>query len=174
MGNAFEGFFKGVGDYPKYYSLELAKLKRLQRKLSRKQKGSNRRHQARIKVAKQHHRIANLRNNNLHHITTYICKNHAKVAIEDLNVSGMLANHQLAKAIADCGFYEFRRQLEYKSRKFGNKLVIADRFYPSSKTCSNCGNIQDMPLKERTYNCCSCGISLDRDLNASIMLSRLA
>ncbi len=159
-----------VFENPKYLNCESAKLKRLQRQLSRKEKGSNRCHKARLKVAKQHNRISNLRNNTLHHITTYICKKHAHVVVEDLNISGMMANHKLAKAVSDCGFYEFRRQLEYKCKKFGSKLTVISRFYPSSKTCSSCGNIQDMPLKERIYNCCSCGVSIDRDLNASINL----
>ncbi|WP_293334850.1 transposase [Microcoleus sp. CAWBG58] len=159
---------------PKYYYQEAAKLKRLQKQLSRKKKGSNRRFKARMKVARQHSRIANLRNNTLHHVTTYLSKNHAKVVIEDLNIAGMMANHRLAKAIADCGFHEFRRQLKYKCRKFGSELMIISRWYPSSKTCSSCGNIQDMPLKKRTYDCCSCGISIDRDLNASLNISRLA
>jgi putative transposase len=97
-------------------------------------------------------------------ITTYLCKNHATIVVENLNVSGMLANHKLAQVIADCGFYEFKRQLEYKSQKFGCEVIIADRWFPSSKTCSNCGHIQDMPLKERTYDCESCGHSMDRDL----------
>lgn len=85
-----------------------------------------------------------------------------------------MANHKLASAIADCGFYEFRRQLEYKCQKISSKLTIISRFYPSSKTCSICGNIQDMPLKQRIYNCCSCGTSTDRDLNAAVNISRLA
>ena len=123
-----------------------------------------------MKVASQHSRIANLRNNTLHHITTYLSKNHAKVVIEDLNVSGMMANHKLAKAIADCGFYEFRRQLEYKCRKFGSELEIISRWYPSSKTCSSCGNIQDMPLKERVFDCQNCDTVIDRDLNAALNL----
>lgn len=159
---------------PKYYYQEAAKLKRLQKQLSRKKKGSNRRLKARMKVDRQHNRIANLRNNTVHHVTTYLSKNHAKVVIEDLNVAGMMANHKLAKAIADCGFHEFRRQLEYKCKKFGSELRIVSRWYPSSKTCSSCGNIQDMPLKDRMYDCNSCGISIDRDLNASVNLSRLA
>ncbi|MCC3417702.1 MAG: transposase [Microcoleus sp. PH2017_29_MFU_D_A] len=163
-----------VFENPKYYYQEAAKLKRLQKQLSRKKKGSNRRFKARMKVARQHSLIANLRNNTLHHVTTYLSKNHAKVVIEDLNIAGMMANHRLAKAIADCGFHEFRRQLKYKCRKFGSELMIISRWYPSSKTCSSCGNIQDMPLKKRTYDCCSCGISIDRDLNASLNISRLA
>jgi putative transposase len=90
-----------------------------------------------------------------------------------LNVAGLLSNHKLAQVIADCGFHEFRRQLEYKAKKFGCEIIIASMWFPSSKTCSNCGLIQDMPLTERTYNCGSCGHSMDRDLNAAINLSRL-
>jgi Transposase and inactivated derivatives len=86
----------------------------------------------------------------------------------------MLANHKLAQVIADCGFHEFKRQLEYKAKKFGCDIIVTDRWFPSSKTCSSCGHIQDMPLKERTYNCGNCGHSMDRDLNAAINLSRLA
>ncbi|MEH2323083.1 MAG: RNA-guided endonuclease TnpB family protein [Nostoc sp.] len=159
---------------PKYYRGNLAKLKRLSRTLARKAKGSKNRHKAKIKLARHHAKVSNLIKDTLHKITTYLCKNHAKVVIEDLNVTGMLSNHKLAGAISDCGFHEFKRQLEYKSKKFGSQIVLADRWYPSSKTCSNCGHIQDMPLKERTYSCESCKFSLARDLNAAINLSRLA
>jgi putative transposase len=160
---------------PKHYKANLEKLRRLSKKFSRKVKGSNNRYKAKTKLAKHHAKVANLRKNALHQITTFLCKNHAKIVVEDLNVSGMLANHKLAKAIAaTSGFHEFKRQLEYKAKKFGCEIIIADRWFPSSKTCSNCGHIQDMPLKERTYNCKSCGHSMDRDLNAAINLSRLA
>ena len=81
-----------------------------------------------------------------------------------------IAFHKLAKSIADQGFYEFRRQLEYKCQWYGSELVVVDRFFPSSKTCSNCGHLQEMPLNLRTYECSDCGISIDRDLNASINL----
>lgn len=163
-----------VFPHPKHYKAHLAKLKRLSRVLARKIKGSENRYKAKIQLAKHHAKVANLRKNTLHKITTYLCKNHAKIVVENLNVSGMLANHKLAQVIADCGFHEFKRQLEYKAKKFGCEIIVADRWFPSSKTCSNCGHIQDMPLKERTYNCGSCGHSMDRDLNAAIMLSRLA
>ncbi|MHC5826702.1 MAG: RNA-guided endonuclease InsQ/TnpB family protein, partial [Nostoc sp.] len=129
---------------------------------------------AKIKLAKHHAKVANLRKDTIHQITTYLCKNHAKIVVEDLNVSGMLAKHKLAQVIADCGFGELRRQLEYKAKKFGCEIVIADRWYASSKTCSNCGHIQDMPLKERVYKCASCNHTIDRDLNAAINLSGLA
>ncbi|NMF63923.1 RNA-guided endonuclease InsQ/TnpB family protein [Brasilonema octagenarum] len=165
---------------PKHYKTNLEKLGRLSRKFSRKVKGYNNRHKAKTQLAKHHARVANLRKNTLHQITlrvrhfaivteaaktasgltTFLCKNHAKIVVEDLNVSGMLANHKLAQVIADCGFHEFKRQLEYKAKKFGSEIIIADRWFPSSKTCSNCRHIQDMPLKERTYNCKSCGHSM--------------
>jgi putative transposase len=93
--------------------------------------------------------------------------------IEDLNVSGMLANHKLAKAVQDMGFYEFRRQLEYKTELYGSELIIADRWFPSSKTCSNCGTIKEsLSLSERVFICDEYGFTLDRDLNASINLMR--
>ncbi|MBE9212333.1 transposase [Plectonema cf. radiosum LEGE 06105] len=158
---------------PKHYKKHLDKLKRLSRTFARKLKGSNNRYKAKIELAKHHTKIANLRKNTLHQITTYLCKNHAKIVIEDLNISGMLSNHKLAQVIADCGFFEFKRQLEYKPKKFGCEIIIASRWFPSSKTCSNCGHIQDIPLKERTYDCKNCGHSIDRDLNAAINLSRL-
>ncbi|MCC3422329.1 MAG: transposase, partial [Microcoleus sp. PH2017_07_MST_O_A] len=85
-----------------------------------------------------------------------------------LNVSGMLANHKLAGAISDLGFYEFRRQLEYKCKMYGSQLVLVDRWFPSSKICANCGHKKDMPLSVRTYDCPACGLSVDRDLNASL------
>ncbi|MHC5937420.1 RNA-guided endonuclease InsQ/TnpB family protein [Nostoc sp.] len=159
---------------PKHYKANIEKLRRLSRKFSIKVNGSNNKHKTKLRLAKHHARVANLRKDTLHKITTYLCKNHAKVVIEDLAVSNMLKNHKLAQVITDCGFGEFRRQLEYKAKKFGCEIIIADRFYPSSKTCFNCGHVQDMPLKERVYNCQSCNFVMDRDLNASINLSRLA
>lgn len=159
---------------PKHYKTNLEKLIRLSRQFSRKVNGSNNKHKAKLKLAKHHARVGDLRKDTLHKITTNLCKNHAKVVIEDLAVSNMVKNHKLAQVILDCGFGEFKRQLEYKAKKFGCEIIVADRFYPSSKTCSNCGHIQDMPLKERIYNCQSCNYSLDRDLNAAINLSRLA
>ncbi|TAG19809.1 MAG: transposase [Oscillatoriales cyanobacterium] len=159
---------------PKHYKTHLSKLRRLSKELSRKTKGSSNRFKAKQRLAKHHAKVANLRKNTLHQITTYLGKNHATIVVEDLNVSGLLSNHKLAQVIADCGFYEFKRQLEYKAKKFGCEVIIADRWFPSSKTCSNCGHIQDMPRAERTYNCGNCGHSMDRDLNAAINLSRLA
>lgn len=159
----------------KHYRKNLVKLKKLSRIYARKNQGSNNKHKAKIKLARHHARIANLRKDTLHKITTYLCKNHAKIVVEDLNVSGMLSNHKLAQAIADCGFHEFKRQLEYKAKKFGCEIIIADRFYPSSKTCSRCGHKKEnLSLSERIYCCENCGFEIDRDLNAAINLSRLA
>ncbi|MFM5981693.1 MAG: RNA-guided endonuclease InsQ/TnpB family protein [Sphaerospermopsis kisseleviana] len=122
-----------------------------------------------------HQKIANIRKDTLHKITTYISKNHAVIGIEDLNVSGMLANGKLSKAISDMGFYQFRRQLEYKTQLYGSKLVIVDRYYPSSKTCSTCGEKKSsLSLSQRVFKCDNCGFEIDRDLNAAINLKQEA
>ena len=155
----------------KPYKKNKRKLKILQRRLSKKQKGSNNHKKACQKVAKLHYRIANIRKDSTHKLTTYLSKNHTEIVIEDLNVKGMSKNHKLASAILDGGFYEFRRQLEYKCKWYGSTLTIVDRFYPSSKTCSCCGNIKrDLKLSDRVYECHNCGLVIDRDLNAAINL----
>ncbi|NES68177.1 MAG: IS200/IS605 family element transposase accessory protein TnpB, partial [Okeania sp. SIO2D1] len=154
----------------KAYRTLQEKLSRLQYLNRNKIIGSANWRAAQLKIAKLHTKVANIRHDVLHKLTTYLAKNHRVVVIEDLNVSGMLANHKLAKSIANQGFYEFRRQLEYKTQWYGSELVVVDRFFPSSKTCSNCGHVQDMPLNVRTYDCPECGLSIDRDLNASINL----
>ncbi len=165
-GEVFEGAYS--------YKKLSAKLAKLQRELSRKIFGSSNYQKAKLKVQKLHRRIANLRKDTLHKLTSHLSKNHAVNVIEDLNVSGMMANHKLAKAIADMGFYEFRRQLEYKSKLYGSKLVIVDRFYPSSKTCSNCGEKKDsLLLSERVFCCEKCHYQIDRDLNAAKNLEKL-
>jgi len=145
---------------PKAYRSYKKRLARQQRKLSRKVKGSNNRNKARAKLAKLHKKIADIRKDNLHKLTTNLAKNHGEVVIENLNVGGMLKNHRLASAIADCGFYEFKRQLQYKCEWYGSKLTIVDRFYPSSQICSNCGHRQKMPLKQRVYKLTSCTSTL--------------
>jgi putative transposase len=155
----------------KPYRKALVKLKQSQRSVSRKQRGSNNRKKAVLKLQRQHRRVSSIRTDALHKITSHLAKNHSRIVIEDLNVSGMLANHKLAGAISDCGFYEFRRQLEYKCQHYGSELLLADRFYPSSQLCSGCGHQQKMPLSVRIYDCPICGASLDRGLNAAINLS---
>jgi len=159
--------FDGVKAY-KNYEKKLARLTWLNR---HKQTGSSNWKKAQVKIARLHRKIANKRKDTLHKITTYIAKNHGVIGIESLNVSGMLANHKLAKAIADMGFYEFRRQLQYKCQLYGGKLVVMDRFFPSSKKCANCYTVKKtLSLSERTYCCSECGIQIDRDLNAAINL----
>ena len=158
------------------------RLKRLQRKVSRKyeknkqgKKYNKTKNITKLetKIKRIHRRLSNIRNNHLHQTTTSIVKTKPyRVVIEDLNVKGMMKNKNLSDAIRKQGFYEFRRQLEYKCKFRGIELIVADRFYPSSKTCSQCGKIKnDLKLKDRVYRC-ECGFEIDRDLNAAINLSR--
>ncbi|NMG10806.1 hypothetical protein DP117_29610 [Brasilonema sp. UFV-L1] len=160
---------------PKAYKKNIQKLKRLSKAHAQKAKGSSNRHKSKIKLARHHAKVSNIRKDSLHKLTNHLCKNHAVIVIEDLSVSGMMQNHKLAQSIADCGFYEFKRQLEYKCKKYGCTLIVADRWYPSSKICSSCGHKKEsLSLSERVYVCDKCGHTLDRDLNAAINLSRRA
>lgn len=149
------------------------RLARLSRSLSRKKKGGSNYAKAKNKLGKLHKRIADIRKDALHKLTHKLATEFDTVAIEDLNVQGMLKNSFLARSLSDSGFYEFRRQLEYKTAMTGAKLFIVDRFYPSSKTCSACGQIHEMKLSERTM-VCDCGNVMDRDLNAAINLKNKA
>ena len=159
--------FEGAKSYRKYE----AKLSRKQRLNRQKVIGSSNWKKAQLAIARLHQTIANIRKDTLHKLTTYLAKNHGTIVIEDLNVSGMVKNHKLAKAISDMGFGEFRRQLEYKTKLYGSSLVIADRWFPSSKTCSNCGVKKEiLSLSERVFQCEECGVQIDRDLNAAINL----
>ncbi|MBK4730499.1 transposase [Oxynema sp. CENA135] len=159
--------FEGAKSYRQYEK----KLSRLQWLNRHKEYGSANWKKAQIKIARLHRKIANIRKDTLHKLTTYLAKNHSRIGIEDLNVSGMLANHKLAKAIADMGFYEFRRQLEYKCQLYGATLIVVDRWTPSTKTCSRCHAKKDsMPLSERVFRCENCGLEIERDFNASINL----
>ncbi|WP_339381544.1 RNA-guided endonuclease InsQ/TnpB family protein [Brasilonema bromeliae] len=159
---------------PKAFKKAQKTLTRLQRQLSRKVRGSHRYKKQKLRISKLHRRIANIRKDATHKATTFICKNHAVVALEDLNTSGMLKNHRLAGAVSDANFYEFRRQVEYKVIRYGGTVVFVDRFYPSSKTCSNCGEIREISLSERVYVCQKCQHTQDRDLNASKNLQKYA
>ena len=159
---------------PRYFRENQSKLKRMQQHLSRKQKGSKRKEKCRLKVAKIHNDIANQRSNFLHNTTSMLVNNYDIISIEDLNVKGMMANHKLAKSIADVSFHEFRRQLEYKCLWYGKELVVIGRFEPTSKTCSCCGWKNDnLTLKDRTFSCKGCGLEIDRDLNAAYNIKRL-
>lgn len=160
-----------VVENPKYYKQSQRKLRKAQKMLSRRIKGSNRREKARVHVAKIYAHIANQRNDCLHKLTTKLVRTYGGICIEDLNVQGMMKNHRLAKSVADASFYEFRRQLEYKAFENGNTVYLADRFFPSSKKCSSCGSVKaKLDLNERTYCCDHCGLVIDRDLNAAINL----
>ena len=157
----------------KPHRAEHKRIVRLSRSLSRKQKGSANRAKAKAKLARLHLRIANVRKDAVHKLTTNLATNYSTIGIEDLNVSGMLKNGKLARAIADAGFFEFRRQLEYKAAMTGAQVIVVDRFYPSSKTCSACGAIHAITLGERVIEC-GCGLKMDRDLNAAINIRRQA
>lgn len=158
-----------VIENPRHLKKSEQKLKRAQRSLSRKMPGSNRRAKAKAKLARIHAHVTNQRHDALHKLTTYLTNKYSEISIEDLNVAGMTKNHHLAKSVMDASFGEFRRQLEYKTERTGARLNIVDRWYPSSKTCSRCGRVKaKLSLSERTYRCESCGLVMDRDLNAAI------
>jgi len=160
---------------PKPHKLLLQRLKRLSRSLSRKIKGSQNRFKAKQKLAKLHARIANIRLDSLDKLTTSLVQRFSTVIIEDLCVKGMMANRKLARAIADMGFYEFRRQLEYKLKFRGGNLIVAPRFFPSSQLCSACGfRNKELTLSDRTWTCPECHSFHQRDLNASLNLKNLA
>jgi len=153
----------------------MAKLKRLSRALSRKIKGSSNRHKAKQKIAKLHARIAFIRQNTLHQLTSHLTSCFHTIGIEDLNVKGMVKNRKLSGAISDMGFFEFRRQLEYKAEMRGGTVVVANRWYPSSKTCSVCGDVQaSLPLSVRNWQCPNCQTQHDRDKNAATNLANYA
>lgn len=164
---------------------ENKKLKRLQRKASRhytkmyKNKTTEKSKnllKLEKSILKQHQKIANIRLNNIHQATTKLIKlNPSHIVIEDLNTSNLIKNKYVSEKIADCSFYEIRRQLEYKCEWNNIKLIIANRWYPSSKVCSSCGNKKEkLSLSERTYKCECCNLKIDRDFNASINLMNLA
>ena len=160
---------------PKPHKALLDRLRRLSRNLSRKQKGSRNRQKAKAKLARLHARIANIRADALHKLTSDLTSRFHTIGIENLNVRGMMRNRHLARSIADMGFSEFRRQLEYKAAMRGGQVVVADRWFPSSKTCSACGSVQEaMPLSVRQWICPDCGACHDRDVNAAINLKNMA
>jgi putative transposase len=167
---------------PKALSSNLKKLKRLSRRHSRKQKGSKNRAKATHKLARLHAHIANIREDALHKATSLIVaktkpdqERPCCIVVEDLNVSGMLKNRKLARSIADVGFHEFRRQLEYKATFSGSLVYTVSRWEPSSKTCSWCGWIdEDLQLSDRVFHCKECGYVADRDFNAAVNLALAA
>lgn len=152
-----------------FFKKQENKIKKLQKQLSRKVKGSNNREKARIKLAKVYERLVNQRENYIHFVVNELLKYYDTICMEDLNVKGMLKNHNLAKAIQEVGFFRFNSVLFDKSINNGKKVIFVDRFYPSSKTCSCCGYIyRRLTLKEREWKCPDCGEIHDRDLNAAM------
>lgn len=150
-----------------------AKLKKLQRKHAKK-KGKSNKEKARLKVARQHEKITNIREDFHHKLSTRLIHENQVVVMEDLNVSGMVKNRKLARAISQQGWYQFVTFLKYKATMYGRELMQVDRFYPSSKTCSSCGTIQSsLPLHIREWTCDACGSLHDRDINAAINLKAL-
>jgi putative transposase len=161
---------------PKHLEKSEKRLAKLQKDLSRKQKGSNNRRKARKKVSKLHEKIANQRKDMLQKVSTQLINKNRVIVIEDLKVNNMIKNHKLAKAIADVSWSEFRTMLTYKAKWYGREIIIAPSNYASSQLCSNCGNqsSQTKDLSCRTYKCPVCGMKMDRDINASKNLLKLA
>ena len=155
---------------PRYGTRDRDRIRKRQQELPRKQRGSNNYKKAQIRLARAHARVADRRADHLHKITTRLVRENQTIAVEDLNVQGMLANHTLARAIADASWSTFRRLLEYKAEWYGRDLVVVDRFLPTSRTCSACGTLRtDLSLSERVFRCADpdCGHTADRDVNAA-------
>ena len=158
-----------VYENKRFFEKSLRKLKISQRRLSKKKKDSKNREKARLKVSKQYKKVKNQRNDYQHKISRELANNFNTICLETLNVKNMMKNHKLARAISDVSWSSFITKLDYKIAENQGCIVRIDRFYPSSKTCSNCGNVKDkLLLSERTYHCSECGFTIDRDLNASI------
>ena len=156
-------------DNPKTFQAKQRKLRKAQKALARKQKGSNNRYKARLKVARIHAEIANARKDHLHKLTTQLMRENQTLAVEDLSVKNMVKNRKLAKAISDAGWGELVQQLEYKAEWYGRELVKVDRWFPSTKRCSSCGHtMEKMPLSVREWDCPECGAHHDRDTNAAL------
>jgi putative transposase len=153
---------------PRLLERRARNVTRYQRRMARKQKGSNNRHKAARKVAAAHGKVRRARQDFLHNTSTRLVQANDLIVVENLNVSGMVRNRRLAGAISDCGWSQFRHMLEYKAAKWGKQLVVIDRWFPSSKTCSTCGHLlAELTLHTRTWRCPSCGTWHDRDLNAA-------
>ncbi|ABQ28937.1 RNA-guided endonuclease InsQ/TnpB family protein [Acidiphilium cryptum] len=160
---------------PKAHKALLQRLRRASRALTRKRKGSSNRRKAKAKLARLHARISAIRKDATHKATTMLAKTYRRIGIEALNVRGMARNRHLARSIMDGGFFEFRRQLEYKAKFYGAAVVVADRWFPSSKTCSCCGSVKaELALSQRLFHCDECGYEAGRDHNAARNLENMA
>jgi IS605 OrfB family transposase len=159
---------------PRALEGSLRKLRRLNRQLARCTAGSRRRNRTRRQLARVYARASNIRRDAMHKLTTGLATRHGTVVVEQLNVAGMVRNRRLARVLSDIGMAELRRQLGYKTGWYGSKLMVVDRFYPSSKTCSGCGWVKaKLTLAQRTFTCEICGLIMDRDLNAARNLVEL-
>ena len=155
-------------DNPKFLKNDLRKLKKLQKRASKRIKGSNNRRKENLRVAILHEKIVNKRENFLHKLSTKLISENQTICLEDLSVENMIKNHKLAQSIQDCSWSKFNEYLEYKARWSGVNIVRIGRFEPSSKMCSNCGKINnELTLKDREWTCESCGSFHDRDVNAA-------
>lgn len=184
--NTAVGVDLGIKDYailsdgtkygnPKFYEKSQRRLKLLQQRFARTKKGSNRHEAMRLKVAKQYRKITNSRVDFLHKLTTDIVKRYDTICLENLNVDGMLKNHNLAKSIQSASWSEFVRQISYKSERNGKNVIFIGRFEPSSKTCSKCGYInRGITLSDREWTCPVCGEHHDRDVNAAKNIKQMA
>jgi putative transposase len=153
---------------PRSLERKARQLARYQRRMARKQPGSNNRKKAGRRVACAHRKVRNARNDFLHRTSTRLVREYGAIAIENLNVSGMIRNRRLARVIADCGWRRFRSMLAYKAERYGRRLMVVDRYYPSSKTCSTCGYLlAELKLSVRAWTCPACGARHDRDINAA-------
>lgn len=156
-----------------FFTNQERKIKKLQRQLSKKKKGSNNRNKQRIRLAKAYEKLTNQKDYYIHCVVNSLLTDNDVVFMEDLNVSGMLRNHHLAKAIQEIGFYHFKELLANKALVNDKKVVFVDRFYPSSKTCHHCGYVnKDLKLKDREWTCPQCGEHHDRDINAAVNILR--
>ena len=145
------------------------RIKRLQRQLSKKQKDSNNRNKARVRLAKVYKKINDKKQYYLHAVSNSLIDENQVICMENLNVKGMVRNHNLAESISEMNFGEFRRMLEYKAKWYNRKIVFVDRFYPSSKTCHNCGYVnKGLKLSDRQWICPHCGELIERDYNAAL------
>ncbi|MEU4362871.1 RNA-guided endonuclease TnpB family protein [Promicromonospora sp. NPDC023987] len=153
----------------------LPRLRRLSRAVSRKKKGSRNRQKAAVRLGRQHARIRDRRNHHLHQVSNQLVKNHARLVLEDLNITGMTTNRNLSRAISDAAWGELARQITYKQAWRGGHVLLADRWFPSSKTCSTCGTLRKgLALTDRMFECHECGHVMDRDLNAAVNLAAWA
>jgi putative transposase len=164
----------GIVDNPRALEEGLRRLRRLNKAVARKRPGSKNRDKARMALARHHRRMRNQRRDAIHKATTRLAKSKRTIVMEDLHTAGLARNRHVARRLYDQGWAEFQSQLAYKTTWYGSKLLLAPRFYPSSRTCSNCGAVRaKLRLSERMYSCLSCSLRIDRDLNAATNLARL-